>query len=68
MPVIVHGKVVDITVVAQRPFPLGPVQQTTENPQLQPIDKVVDAPVAQGPAYFRLQAVRIWSRSHSCSR
>ena len=46
MSVIVHVKVVDITVVAQRPFPL--VQRADlEIPLLQSIDKVFDVLVVQ---------------------
>ena len=62
MPVIVHVKVVDITVVSH-----GPVQQTTEILQLQSIDKVFDVPVVQVQQILRVQAVRRQSRSHSCS-
>ena len=41
-------KVVDISVVAQRQFPLVlTVQQTTEIPQLQSIDEVFDVSVVQ---------------------
>ena len=63
MPAVVHVKVVDNTVVAQRLFPM--VQQTIEILQLRSIDRVFDVPVAQ---VQRFPGVRNWSRSHSCSR
>ena len=43
--VVVHVQVVDNTVVAQRAVSVGPLQQTTEIPQLQSIDKVFDVPL-----------------------
>ena len=67
MPVV-HVKVVDKPVMAQRSFPFVQVQQTTKVPQLHSTDRVFNVPVAQVQHIIRVQAMRIWSRSHSCSR
>ena len=67
---------IDMPVVVRRRQPcrgaeavsLGPVQQTTEIPQLQSIDQVFDVPFAHVQQFPRVQAVRNWLRSHSCTR
>ena len=60
-------KVVDISVVAQRQFPLVlTVQKTIVILQLQFIDKVFDVSVVQVQKVPRVQSVRRQSRSHSC--
>ena len=57
----VSSKVVDISVVAQRQFPL--VQLSIEILQLQYIDKVIDVSVVQ-VQQVRVQSVRRQSRTH----
>ena len=67
MPVVVHVKVVDNTVVAQRPFPMVQFsKQTTEILQLQSIDQVFDVLWCRSSS-FPVQSVRRQSRSHRCN-
>ena len=65
MPVIVHVKVVDITVVAQRPFPLVQWCRPLRLPSCSPLIRCSTSPVVQVQQVPRVRAVRRQSRSHS---
>ena len=66
MPVIVHVKVVDITVVAQRLFPLVHLCRPRRFPSCSPLTMCPMSLLFRS-SRFPVQSVRRQSRSHSCS-
>ena len=67
MPVVVHVKVVDILVMAQRLFPLVPYSRPLRFTSCSPLTWCSTS-LLRRSSYFRVQAVRGWSRSYNCSR
>ena len=67
MPVVVHVKVVDFPVVAQRSFLVVQFSRPLRFPIWSPLIRCSMSLLCRS-SIFRLQVVRIWSRSHSCSR
>ena len=67
MPVVVHVEVVGIPVVAQRLFPLVKCSRPLRFPSCIPLIRCSTS-LLRRSSYSRVQAVRNWSRTHSCTR